>query len=55
VYPAEESKLPSKVTLLERHYESNESDNVQSEADDSVIRSKGHELCISEDNMLNER
>ena len=55
MYPTEESKLPSKVTLLERHDESNKSDNVQSKADDPVIRSERHQLRISEDDVLNEQ
>jgi len=55
VYPTEESKLPSKVTLLQRHNESNKSDDVQGKADDPVIRSERHELRVSEDDVLNKQ
>lgn len=54
MYPPEEPKLSSEVSLLQRHNESNESDYVQGKADDPVIRSERHELCVSEDDVLNE-
>ena len=50
--PTEESELPSKVTLLQRHDESDESDNVQGEADNPMVRSEGHKLSISKDDVL---
>ena len=53
VYPAEESKLPSQVTFLQRHDESDEPDNVQGKADDSVVRGERHELRVSKDHVLN--
>lgn len=55
MYPTEESKLPPKITLLQRHDESNKSDDIQGKADDPMVRSKRHELCISEDDVLNEQ
>jgi len=55
VYPTEESKLPPEVTLLQRHDESNESDDVQGKADDAMVRSEGHKLRVSEDDVLNEQ
>jgi len=55
VYPTEESKLSPKITLLQRHDESNKSDDVQGKADDPVVCSKRHELRISKDDVLNEQ
>lgn len=51
--PTKESKLPPKVTLLQRHDESNESDDVQGKADDPMVGSEWHELRIGEDDVLN--
>ena len=55
MHPSEESKLPPKVTLFQRHDESDESDNVQGEADDPVVCCERHELRVGEDDVLNER
>lgn len=50
--PAEQTELLLEVATLERQHEANKADQVQREADETVVRCEGRQLCIGEHDML---
>ena len=50
--PAEQAELLLEIATLERQHEANKTDQVQREADETVVRCEGRQLCIGEHDML---
>ena len=53
--PAEQTKLLLEVTTLEGQHEANEADQVQREADETVVRGERRQLRVGEHDMLQQQ
>ena len=52
MHPAEQTKLLLEVSTLERQHKANETDQVQREANETVVRREGRQLGVGEHHML---